>query len=361
MAARPLVTRPGGLLASPGRNLIVGLLYMAMVMAVAVASYVAAGWSFGDAFYMVILTVYTVGFEEVQRVDTTLLRTITISTIVFGCTGVIFLTGALVQFITLNQINQVFGIKRMNTQIDKLSDHVIICGFGRIGVMLAETLASARAAFVIVEREDERVERARDLGYLCIQADAADESALHMAGVTRARVVATVLPNDAANVFITLSARNLHPEVEIIARGEAPSTERMLLQAGANRVVQPTHIGAERIAEIILYEKTESFIHGSDQARDFERVLQALGLTLEVVTAAPGSPAVGETIAAIERAAEGAFFIVQTIHRDGEAITQPEPGMRIRDGDGLVLIGRTPGSTSLFEPDGRTGTRRSAR
>ena len=361
MAARPSFAQPRGLLASPGRNLIVGLLYMAVVMAAAVVSYVAAGWSFGDAFYMVILTVYTVGFEEVQRVDTTLLRTITISTIVFGCTGVIFLTGALVQFITLNQINQVFGIKRMTTQIDKLSDHVIICGFGRIGVMLAETLEAAGAPFVIVERDEERVERARDLGYLCIQADAADESALQTAGVIRARVVATVLPNDAANVFITLSARNLHPEVEIIARGEAPSTERMLLQAGANRVVQPTHIGAERIAEIILYEKTASFIHGSDQARDFERVLQKLGLSVEVVTAAPGSPAVGETIEAIERAADGAFFIVQTIHRDGEATTQPEPGMRIRDGDGLVLIGRTPGSTSLFEAGGRSGIRRSAR
>ena len=245
----------------------------------------------------------------------------------------------------------------MNTQIDKLSDHVIICGFGRIGAMLAQILEAASAAFVIVEREEERAERARGLGYLCVQADAADQSALQSAGVTRARIVATVLPNDAANVFITLTARNMHPAVEIIARGEAPSTERMLLHAGANRVVQPTHIGAERIAEIILYEKTASFGHGSDQMRDFERVLQTLGLSMEVVTAAPGSPAIGETIEAIERAAEGAFFIVQTIHRDGAAITQPEPGMRIRDGDGLVLIGRTRGTTSLFEPGGRRPAR----
>ena len=358
MPPRPsVVVQSDGLLASPSRNLIVGLLYMAVVMTAATISYRLAGWSLGDALYMVIITVYTVGFQEVHPLDTALLRTITISTIVLGCTGVIFLTGALVQFITLNQINQVFGIKRMNTQIDKLSNHVIICGFGRIGAMLAQILEAAGAAFVIVEREEERAERARGLGYLCVQADAADKSALQSAGVTRARIVATVLPNDAANVFITLTARNMHPEIEIIARGEAPSTERMLLHAGANRVVQPTHIGAERIAEIILYEQTASFGHGSDQMRDFERVLQTLGLSMEVVTAAPGSPAIGETIEAIERAAEGAFFIVQTIHRDGAAITQPEPGMRIREGDGLVLIGRTPGTTSLFEPAGRRPAR----
>lgn len=358
MPARPtVVVQSDGLLASPSRNLIVGLLYMAVVMTAATISYILAGWSLGDALYMVIITVYTVGFDEVRPLDTTLLRTITISTIVLGCTGVIFLTGALVQFITLHQINEIFGFKRMNTQIDKLSDHVIICGFGRIGAMLAQILEAAAAAFVIVERDEERAERARELGYLCVQADAADESALQSAGVTRARIVATVLPNDAANVFITLTARNMHPEVEIIARGEAPSTERMLLHAGANRVVQPTHIGAERIAEIILYEQTASFGHGSDQMRDFERVLQTLGLSMEVVTAAPGSPAIGETIEAIERAAEGAFFIVQTIHRDGAAITQPEPGMRIREGDGLVLIGRTPGTTSLFEPGGHRPAR----
>ena len=358
MPPRPtVVLQSDGLLASPSRNLIVGLLYMAVVMMAATISYRLAGWNLGDAIYMVIITVYTVGYQEVHPLDTALLRTITISTIVLGCTGVIFLTGALVQFITLNQINQVFGIKRMNTQIDKLSDHVIICGFGRIGAMLAQILEAASAAFVIVERDEERSERARGIGYLCIQADAADESALRSAGVTRARIVATVLPNDAANVFITLTARNMHPAVEIIARGEAPSTERMLLHAGANRVVQPTHIGAERIAEIILYEKTASFIHGSDQMRDFERVLQTLGLSMEVVTAAPGSPAIGETIEAIERAADGAFFIVQTIHRDGAAITQPDPAMRIKDGDGLVLIGRTPGTTSLFEPGGRRPAR----
>ncbi|MDR3539008.1 MAG: NAD-binding protein [Acetobacteraceae bacterium] len=353
--------RSGGWFASPGRNLIVGLIYMAVVMSAATAAYTAAGWSLGDALYMVIITVYTVGYDEVRPIDTTLLRTISISTIVFGCTGVIFLTGALIQFITLNQLNQVLGLKRMNTQIDKLDGHVIICGFGRIGTMLAKDLEAGGANFVILERDEGLAEEIRGNGYLCIHGDATDEAALQAAGVMRARTLATVLPNDAANVFITLSARSLNPALEIIARGEAPSTESKLLQAGANKVVLPTHIGAERIAEMILYQETAHLLHDTARMRDFDQVLRMFGLNTDMATAAPGSPAVGQTIDALERAAAGAFYIVQLNRREGEAITNPEPTTRIEPGDGLVLIGRVMGARHLFEPGGRSGFRRSAR
>lgn len=351
-----LTSRPGsGLLASPARNLILGLIYMAVVMAIATAAYVAAGWSLGDALYMVIITVYTVGYDEVRAVNTPLLRTITISTIMFGCTGVIFLTGALVQFITLNQLTRFLGLKRMTAEIDKLKDHVIICGYGRIGVMLAQGLAAGRAAFVIVEQDEERVARARELGYLCIQADATEEATLQVAGVARARALATVLPLDAANVFITLSARAMNPALEIIARGEAPSTENKLRQAGANQVVLPAHIGAERIAEMILYRDTARFLRDSQEMRAFDRVLQTLGLNMEVVTAAPGSRAVGMSIEALERAAEGALFVVQFNRRGSEPAMRPEAGMRIEAGDGLVVLGRIGGALSLFEPGAAAG------
>ncbi len=357
---RPSGLQPSELLGSPVRNIVWGLVYMAIVMAAATMAYVAAGWSVGDAFYMVIITVYTVGYDEVRPIDTMLLRSISISTIIFGCTGVIFLSGALVQFITVNQINQIFGLKRMNTQIDKLIGHVIICGFGRIGVMLAKELEAGRAAFVILERDDARAEEARGLGYLCIQADATDETGLQAAGILRARTLATVLPQDAANVFITLSARSLNPTLEIIARGDAPSTERKLMQAGANRVVLPTHIGAERIAEIILYRETARFIRGSEQMVGFEKALLNLGLNMDVVPAAPGSPAVGQTVGSIEQEANGAFFVVQINRREGEVITRPDPDTRVETGDGLVLIGRFLGARSQFEAGG-PGFRKSVR
>ncbi len=121
----------------------------------------------------------------------------------------IFLTGALVQFITITGIQQVLGIKHMSHQIEPLRDHVIVCGFGRIGNMLARELKAGGERFVVVERSAERIEEARALGYLCVHGDASDETTLQRAGIDRARVLATVLPDDAVNVFITLSARSL--------------------------------------------------------------------------------------------------------------------------------------------------------
>jgi voltage-gated potassium channel len=208
------------------------------------------------------------------------------------------------------------------------------------------------------------VAHARSLGYLCLQADATDELALQAAGIGHARTLATVLSNDAANVFITLSARSLNPSLEIIARGEVPSTEGKLLQAGANKVVLPTHIGAERIAEMILYQETARFIRGSDRMKDFEKVLLSLGLDIHVVVAAPKSAAVGKTIEMIEQQGNGAFFIVQINRRDGEAVTRPDAATVIGDGDGLVLVGRGGQARAigaLFEAGGRAAFRVSAR
>jgi voltage-gated potassium channel Kch len=269
-----------------------------------------------------------------------------------------------VQFITLNQLNQVFGIKRMSNQIDRLRNHIIVCGFGRIGVMLAQGLHAGGADFVILERSESSVATARGLGYLCLQADATDEAALRAAGIEHARTLATVLSADAANVFITLSARSLNPNLEIIARGELPSTESKLLQAGANKVVLPTHIGAERMAEMILYQETARFIRGSERMKDFEKVLLSLGLDIQVVVAAPKSASIGKTIEAVEQQANGAFFVVQINRRDGEAITRPDGSTIIEDGDGLVLVGRGAPSKAigaLFEAGSRTAFRVSAR
>jgi voltage-gated potassium channel len=349
-----------GVLDSPWRNLALGGVYMAFVILFATVAYVAAGWTLGDAFYMVIITVYTVGYDEVHAIDTPLLRVITISTIVLGCTGMIYLTGALVQFFTVNHLDRILGIRRMSTQIDALSDHVIVCGFGRIGRQIAQGLEAGRAHFVVLEAKAERAAEARSLGYLSIQADATDETALLSAGITRARVLATVLPNDAANVFITLSARKLSPSLEIIARGEAPSTEGMLLQAGANRVVLPTHLSAERIVEIVLYENTEHFIRGSDSMKDFEKALVHLGLQLEMVSAATGSPSVGQSVETLEHEAGGAFFIVQITGADGES-SRPDPQTRIKTGDGILLLSRGLSAHTLFEPCGRSTFRKAAR
>jgi voltage-gated potassium channel len=345
--------RMTGLLDSPVRNLTAGVIYTVTVMIIATIAYMAAGWSFRDALYMVIVTVYTVGYNEVRPINTAALNVITIGLIVLGCTGIIFLTGALVQFFTLNQINKTLGLKRMNTQIDELQEHVIVCGFGRLGTVLARSLRASSAGFVILEANEARANEARLQGYLCIHGDASSEAVLLAAGVKRANALATVLANDAVNVFITLSARALNPNLSIVARGEVSSTESKLLQAGADKVVLPTQIGAERIAELILYEESARFIEGLERSHGFQRVLHNFGVELEVVTAAPQSPAARMTVAAIERQAKGAFFIIQINRRDGDVFTAPPATTVVGEGDGVVLIGRPNRAdilTSLFEP-----------
>jgi voltage-gated potassium channel len=345
--------RMTGLLDSPVRNLTAGVIYTVTLMIIATIAYMAAGWSFRDALYMVIVTVYTVGYNEVRPINTAALNVITIGLIVLGCTGIIFLTGALVQFFTLNQINKTLGLKRMNTQIDELQEHVIVCGFGRLGTVLARSLRASSAGFVILEANEARANEARLQGYLCIHGDASSEAVLLAAGVKRANALATVLANDAVNVFITLSARALNPNLSIVARGEVSSTESKLLQAGADKVVLPTQIGAERIAELILYEESARFIEGLERSHGFQRVLHNFGVELEVVTAAPQSPAARMTVAAIERQAKGAFFIIQINRRDGDVFTAPPTTTVVGEGDGVVLIGRPNRAdilTSLFEP-----------
>ena len=327
-------------LRSPGNAFAYSVLFMLIVIATATFAYMGAGWTLADASYMVLLTVYTVGYGEVHPISTTYLHIVTVATMVFGCTGMIFLTGTLVQFLTVSQLQQIFGMKRMKAEVDKLEGHIIVVGFGRIGMMLTKELQSGGASFVVLENDESRAQQVRNLGYLCLVGDGTDEGDLRDAGILRARVLASVLPNDAANVFITLSARSLNPSIEIIARGELPSTESKLLQAGANKVVLPTHIGAERIAEIILFPETSRFLRASEKMRDLEQALRGLGLEISLVVVPQKGALTGLTIGEIERKAEGKFFVVQLDRPGGETITTPDKGLRVQAEDGVVIVGR---------------------
>lgn len=329
------------LMGSPLRNLVAVVLFMLALVAAAVGGYMAAGWSFPDALYMVVLTVYSVGYEEVHPVNTPYLHLLTIMVIAFGCTGMILLTGVLVQVFTIGQIREVLGMDNTASDIERLKDHVIVCGFGRIGVMLAKDLRDGGVPILVLERDEERAAAARAEGYLVVQLDAADEASLKAAGIERARVLATVVPDDAANVFITLTARSLNPDLHIIARGEMPSTESKLLYAGADKVVLPTHIGAERMAEMILYPETARFIRGSERMRDFDKTLRDLGLLMEVVTVTENSGAIGHSVGEMERRAKGGCFVVQLDRRNGEVVTRPGPEVLFEAGDGVLLVTRT--------------------
>ena len=309
------------------------------VGSLAVAGYVRAGWTLGDAVYMTVLTVFTVGYGEVRPLETSTLRDITISLMVFGCTGMIFVTGALVQFITVSQIQNVLGMRRMNTDIDRLKNHVIVCGFGRLGLFLSRDLRVGGVPFVIIERRETRFEEARGLGFLCLCADATEEETLLRAGIARARALATVLPDDAANVFITLSARSLNRSMTIIARGESPSTERKLRHAGANEVVLPAHIGAERVAELLLYSGEMRAARQSPRMQQTEAELRRMGLDLELVIAREGGFA-GLAVGDIERRAGHAFLVVAIERQSRQDNDRPRSDTRVEAGDGVLILGR---------------------
>lgn len=339
-------TTTESVLGSPVRNLVSILIFMAVVVVMGIGAYMAAGWTFADASYMVALTIYTVGYGEVHPIDTPYLHGVTMGLMVFGCTGMILLTSALVQFFTVMQLRQILGAKGMHDRIEKLSGHVIICGYGRIGVQLARELAQARMPLVILERSANRLAEAEAAGHLTLVGDATEEEALIEAGVMRARTLATVLPDDAANVFITLSARNLNPLLEIIARGEAPTTENKLRHAGANHVVLPTHIGAERIARMVLYPDSATIEDDSELDR-ITRDFSTLGLVLERLTVAPRSTMDGLSVADAERRGGGAFFVVGIGRGERDAIVRPARDEKLTAGLKVLVVAR-PGAAAAL-------------
>lgn len=331
---RPLSVRNP--LESPIRNLLSGAAFVLAVMGGAIVGYGEQGWSWADSVYMVVLTVFSVGYDEVRPVNTPELRAITIALIIAGCTGMIFMTGALIQLITASQLSEFLGDRRMLRQIDRLDRHVIVCGFGRVGQQLVRALRSARNPFVIVELDEDRVAEATTLGLLCVRGDATEESVLLAAGILRARAIVTVLPQDALNVFITLTARSLNEHLSVIARGEAPSTEAKLLQAGASRVIMPAHLGAERIAEILLFPDAAAPV-GLERIRG---ELQSLGVELEMVVVEEHSPWVGRTVQEIEAAAVAPLLVVEIERAGTMRRERAEQDSRINAGDGVVVIGR---------------------
>lgn len=330
------------------RHLFNASVFVISIGALSIIGFTLNGWSISDAFYMTILTIFSVGYEEVRPVDTIPLRILTSMLIILGCTGMIYLTGALLQFITYGQLQEILGATRMCRQIEALENHVIVCGFGRTGNMLARELSQGKAMVVIIEPNQARCLEARAMGYLTINADAIEESVLRQAGIVKARALASVVSSDPINVFITLSARSLNQSIQIIARGEDPATEKKLLQAGANAVILPTHIGAEQIASLILFPAIAGVIQSTERRRQMEVDLRTLGLEIEVIAMGEGSLFAGRSVEEIERRAQSAFLIIALERRGSNIVERPDPRMLIYPGDGITVIGR-PGRAEILQ------------
>ncbi len=250
-AMAAISTSASVVLSDPLRKIFVGAGVCATTCGCAITAYTSAGWSFIDSVYMVVITLFGIGYGEVRPLDNSFLKLQTIVLIVLGCSSGVYSLGGFVQLVAEGELTRVFGAHKMSRGLKKMKDHAIICGFGRVGKMLAADLSSKQTPFLIIDSNPARLAEAEEAGFAVVSGDASSDETLERAGIQRARYLASVLPNDAVNVFITLTARDLNANLEIIARAECPTTERKLLRSGADHVVMPAAIGALRMAQII--------------------------------------------------------------------------------------------------------------
>ena len=304
------------------------------VLAGGTAGYrVIEGWSAWDAFYMTVTTVATVGFREVHplsfggQVFTILL--------IFGGVGTAFYTVTLLATIVVEGgLHRGFEKRRVARMLEHIKDHFIMCGYGRIGNIIAAELHQQGVPMVVIERDPERIRAAVERGWLAIEADASREDVLARAGIHRARGLIAAVGSDAENVYAVLTARVMRPDLFIIARVESDDAEHKLRRAGADRVISPYHIGASHIVQTALRPAVVDFVQlatGTDR----------LDLSMEQVHIDERSPLVGQTI--VNAGIRQTFgVIVVGIRRAGGVMEfNPEPDAIIRGGDELVVLGHT--------------------
>lgn len=220
---------------------------------------VIEGWNLLDALYMTVITISTVGYQEVHPVSK-IGRIFTVGLVFLGVGFALYVAGAFVQFMVEGRVRSILGRRRLDKKIKKLKEHYIICGFGRIGRVLWRKLNKRSFNLVVIERDEEMIPKldAEEVLYIC--AEATDEDALKQAGIDRAKGLVAALATDTDNVFLTLTARQLNPELYILARASNNSVKTKLIAAGANQVESPYEMGAVSMAHRIIRPTVTNFL-----------------------------------------------------------------------------------------------------
>lgn len=327
---------------TPMNRIKVGMTVLLATFCIATAVYMLQGDGFIDATYMVVITLFSVGYGEIGPVDTPVARVFTMLVIVVGCSSVLYVSGGFIQMVMEGEIDKKLGDRKRAKEIEHLKEHTIICGFGRIGQIIARELKLSKHPFVILEQNEDRVQAALLREYLVIEGDATDERLLSEARVEHATTLATVLPNDAVNVFITLSARNMNPKLQIMARGEAPSTEKKLRQAGADQVVLPAAIGGLRIANMIVQPTTAHLLDNLETKSGLNDDLNQLGVQLIEINVSKLSKYANNNVSYVETERNHPHLVVAIRHGNGDITRHPEPSHVVKPDDTLVLIEHVP-------------------
>lgn len=241
---------------TPIQRVQVGALILALAVVGGTVGYrVLGNYGWSEALWMVVITISTVGYGEHTQ-SPSAVQWLTIAVILVGMSSAVYTFTGAIQLTLEGELERTFGARRMNRQIERLQDHIIICGIGRSGRNLAEDLKHKNRAFVMVDNDEVKIEEAHELGYPAILGDATEENVLLRAGITDAQAIVSVLPSDANNVFITLTARELNPDLLIIASAEKDTTAKKLHQAGARKVVMPSRVSALQISRMIVHPST---------------------------------------------------------------------------------------------------------
>lgn len=321
-------------------RLLISLLALLGVFAAGTTGYVLlAGASPGDAAYMTLITLSTVGFEEALDLDP-VGRIWTAIVIVIGIGVVSVAYASLITLFVGGEFRSVLERRRVKSKIEHLEGHTVLCGFGRMGAMAADLLSQDRTPIVVVEAKKVARAELEQAGFLYVIGDATEEETLKAAGLMRATSLISALPGDADNVYVALTARSLRPDLHIVARAEQPAAEHKLRRAGANRVVCPQIIGAKRIADILLRPHVVDF---------FDVAARGVELEMDAYRVVPGSSLCGTTLRGAELRQRTGAMVVAITRADGTTLFHPEPDEVIRAEDQLILIGRTGTSSRLAE------------
>lgn len=314
------------------RDIVLGSIALIAILGIGTVGYVVLeGWTMMDALYMTFITLTTIGFAEVAPLSSTgKIFTMAISSVGIGTFA--YIASRTVQSIVTNTL---WRHRLMQRKIDQLSGHFIICGYGRLGQRVAGDLLAAGRNIVVVDRRDDRAQQLDEAGILFVQDEAEEESTLKLAGIERAVGLVLVLPSDAANVFVALSARELRPEKElfIVARTNEQSSISKLKRAGADKVISPLEIGGDRIAQTILRPHVDRFM---------QKVLGvgALDFNLEEVRVRPGSLLDGKSLAQVEfRTRFNAIVVGILKSEENHWRYNPDASVPVGSGDTIIVLG----------------------
>jgi len=285
-----------------------------------------------DAFYMTLITISTVGFSEISPL-TQAGRLITVIIIVSGISLLSYTLGQIARVFIEGELRDILGRRKLVKQIAELHNHFIICGYGRIGEAICHDLADDDIAFIVIEHDERKIGKLESQHYLYLDGDAANERTLLDAGLERAKGLVTAVASDADNVFITLTAKELRPDIFILSRAADLKNEKKLLRAGANRVVSPYNMGGSRMAQILKKPTVVDFL-------DTALMRRGLDLRIEELIFPEYSYLVGKTILESNLRRDFGVIILAIKKADAGMVFNPGPGSLLEAGDLLITIGK---------------------